>query len=1279
MYAYPSIVLQRARAFGIKFFHRFGIHCATHQIRLILVSSVVITALLSPAVAIYSSSDTHFFTGFTLRVLDSFLTPDDISSYFAQHDLRHLWEGHSNIRVREDSVARARCGMEGILRAESILIGSVSEEEGLGALDRNTLLSALKVQRRISDTLTSRGVRCLRTPSGPCFSLSPLAFWNYDEQTLSADKDVLDTLNSALNVSASGIAITRDMVLAGRELRDPTSTDIVAASFLALTYFLPDKDCVGNVGHYEWLRVLEEAAGYSGDLIVQAQTPRLIALEYDKTHSTQSRFSILSAFCYVAYFVFFVYCAAAMRHMDTVHSRFGLAITGIVEILVSTITSVSVCALVGFRVTMVPWELFPIIVIFIGVENMFHIVDAVLKTSISLPVKERIAQGLSRAGTSNTLKVVSYNSVLGVIAFFASGAIRQFCAFSIVVLVAHWFLVHTFFVTVLSIDIQRLELDELLRQNTSLAPQSLGDSSKGATRAPETTWGKAVAATKSMLRGRPAKNLSLLLLLAITATLYYATSPSPGQNKVAARTSSPHGALAQLHKVAAADRLSPAYHIWQLLNPADDALVHVRVESPTILVLALNDDGSGKEQPAMDEKPSRPRWTKLSRLWGRTGRPVWWMIRIVIMPIVVTTLMLYGLLLYLLKDAELLEAQRNRPEPDESSGDELSSVDGDVSFTTLPRAFPTDVDLIAASTNGKVVATVGLQNEFVIWRAELQTYTTIDTSGILLGSASTPSASTALTALALNDAGTFCAAGTGTGDIAVWLVSKDQIKSLPHLSLDSTCAVTNLHFAHPPKSSPPSSASSARSSPSDSPVRLFATYENGAAVSWDLESFANPRYITPTRSTSVVKSMLLPVQADEGLLVGFSLDDGTLELCSTDGRDELLAHECCINAGNPLDLVSKAHVCNTELNGERRLLVSAATQAGIVSLWDGRSKECISILDEPFGDIGGLRITPVHTKICPTCGELPAENFLLSFSVNHVVLFYRAHLTLPTRSCSCPRNQPQHIARSGLLGHRSRSGSVVSLSTNGTNTPTRSRSRLSSVSSTTSLSASMFPVSGHGFHSRRASEKDGTRRTFDTVFLNSDFDDSDGHPLGPQDVTPATDFLASHAHPSIWQSLVVVRVADATFERGSWDVVDDKIVGIRRRPRPPFVKGRGDVSATMESPQGLTASALGRWELWTFDPADSRMQASPLAALSRMGAAEPRANGRPGPTASGRISVAMPKSRRSDYFVPRLHFTRVSPFVCNSSLCMAGFGNTVGLFRFNQGLRPPPRRPSTEL
>ena len=83
---------------------------------------------------------------------------------------------------------------------------------------------------------------------------------------------------------------------------------------------------------------------------------------------------MLSAFTYVTYTVFGVYSFWLFRRMNMVHSRIGLAFTGLVEIVVSTITSVSVCALAGFRVTMVPLELLPITVLFIGVENMYSIV-----------------------------------------------------------------------------------------------------------------------------------------------------------------------------------------------------------------------------------------------------------------------------------------------------------------------------------------------------------------------------------------------------------------------------------------------------------------------------------------------------------------------------------------------------------------------------------------------------------------------------------------------------------------------------------------------------------------------------------------------------------------------------------------------------------------------------------------------------------------------------------------------------------------------------------------
>lgn len=150
---------------------------------------------------------------------------------------------------------------------------------------------------------------------------------------------------------------------------------------------------------------------------------------------------------------------------------------------------------------------------------MFSLVDAVTRTSVAMPVKQRIAVGLSHAGTSNTLKVVSYNAILGVLAVLAgTGAIRQFCVFAVVVLVAHWFLAHTFFLAVLSIDIQRLELDELLRQNSSLVPNGESEDTRdvndvGPEVKDNTPWCRFFR-KRSFFRRRVTKDISLVLVSA---------------------------------------------------------------------------------------------------------------------------------------------------------------------------------------------------------------------------------------------------------------------------------------------------------------------------------------------------------------------------------------------------------------------------------------------------------------------------------------------------------------------------------------------------------------------------------------------------------------------------------------------------------------------------------------------------------------------------------------------------------------------------------------------
>src|SRR6202034_2751068 len=98
---------------------------------------VVITSLFYPALAIYSSS---FPRTQHTSILDSFLTASAVSGFYAQHDLRNLWEGHQALRVVEDAVSRAKCAKQRTLRVERVLIQSpLAEDSDSGALNQQIL------------------------------------------------------------------------------------------------------------------------------------------------------------------------------------------------------------------------------------------------------------------------------------------------------------------------------------------------------------------------------------------------------------------------------------------------------------------------------------------------------------------------------------------------------------------------------------------------------------------------------------------------------------------------------------------------------------------------------------------------------------------------------------------------------------------------------------------------------------------------------------------------------------------------------------------------------------------------------------------------------------------------------------------------------------------------------------------------------------------------------------------------------------------------------------
>jgi hypothetical protein len=679
----------------------------------------------------------------------------------------------------------------------------------------------------------------------------------------------------------------------------------------------------------------------------------------------------------------------------------------------------------------------------------------------------------------------------------------------------------------------------------------------------------------------------------------------------------------------------PAWRIWKTLNPDEEPLIHLRLEVPT--VVAFQSDTRAKQGYEYAPGPARP----FSLVFG--------LFKFIVLPIIGTVAVLYGLLLHLLKDAELLEAQRNRAEADAPPPKE-KPLDGQASFKTLPRAFPTDVELLASSKDSEVIAAVGLQNELSIWHFNDPNPVVIDTSDVLLSTASTSFSQERIATVALDDAGEYCAVGTTCGTIGVWFMAGRSVRlyaTLPPHSI--SMGIRELHFAPPlqsvlkQKNGPHSRPCTPPPGPPE-PEPLLVVYENGAMAQWIIDDHASASFISPMSSEPILQSRLLRVRLDDRILVAFVLADGALEVLGICEARSAVPIRCALQPGNSADRVSRVDACKVRLDGRDHIIIGVASELGVISLWDAGSSECISILEDNHGAIDQLRISNSCVVNCQFCGEPPLDSFMVSVSIGNTVVFYKVYVRSQERRCTCPRNNPQESTILELAtGRRSRSNSIAST---GPSVP--STRRLSSASIVPAPDTA-FPVSGHGILSRRASEK-GLRRLSESYVLpNLTGEDDEGHSIH---IDPPI-----ISRPSTWSNVAVLRAGEAGCERGGWDAAGEKIIGVRRITRAR-TKGAPQLPASSTS-RGLTPAVLDRWEVWLFDtgiPAKKRSAAvssltdEPPISLRRSFLPSMYLSRPPSPTA-----VA-----QDEY--PRLPFTRVSPFLAVRGAAMAGFGNTVGLF-----------------
>ncbi|KAI2487629.1 Sterol-sensing multi-domain protein [Pyrenophora tritici-repentis] len=287
---------------------------------------------------------------------------------------------------------------------------------------------------------------------------SPLMYWNCSLTALDQDQDLLGTINAHKQThSALNLTLRPSTVFAGKSF---SNSRLRAADALVITLFDQTNSTVGDTWNSRAHTLAETLS--SGWTIFPPDG-----------HVTQSRlyefrFKPMTLnddlFLAASYLVTAVYVIWRMMQLRAVKSWFGLLVTVVAKMTICIIASFTLCTYLGIDLARIPRPWFPGVVFCFGLGNIFRLINVVLQTPPEMSPHQRIGNALGEVGHLSLAIAFQNLALLYVCSRFVSPWVADFCVFAAVTLVFDLVFHLTFFVAVLSVDVQRLELSDSLER-----------------------------------------------------------------------------------------------------------------------------------------------------------------------------------------------------------------------------------------------------------------------------------------------------------------------------------------------------------------------------------------------------------------------------------------------------------------------------------------------------------------------------------------------------------------------------------------------------------------------------------------------------------------------------------------------------------------------------------------------------------------------------------------------------------------------------------------------
>jgi len=140
-----------------------------------------------------------------------------------------------------------------------------------------------------------------------------------------------------------------------------------------------------------------------------------------------------------------------------VKSRFLLGLSGVVMVMSAVLMSAGINSYIGIKATLVVGEVIPFLVLAIGVDNIFILVDTFERQDRSLPIDERMGETLASVGMS--ISIASWAEgvafLLGILTQMP--AVQSFALYACVAVLCDYMLQVTCFLSLLALDARRIE------------------------------------------------------------------------------------------------------------------------------------------------------------------------------------------------------------------------------------------------------------------------------------------------------------------------------------------------------------------------------------------------------------------------------------------------------------------------------------------------------------------------------------------------------------------------------------------------------------------------------------------------------------------------------------------------------------------------------------------------------------------------------------------------------------------------------------------------------